>query len=133
MQTGRCLCGSITYEIEGDVLGTVVCHCDHCQRQSGGAFSVNLVALESQLHVSGELKTYNELDEKGEVCVQRRFCGDCGSPIVSVLTRPAGIVAIKVGTLDDKSAVSPTTEAWCVDKQPWVVALPGMTTSIERE
>lgn len=132
MQTGRCLCGSITYEIEGDVLATVVCHCDHCQRQSGGAFSVNLVALEPQLHVSGDLKTYNELDENGEVCVQRRFCGDCGSPIVSVLTRPAGIVAIKVGTLDDKSAITPGTEAWCVDRQPWV-ELPGITTSLDRE
>ena len=45
-QTGRCLCGQITYEISGDLIATAVCHCDHCQRQSGGAFSVNLVVLE---------------------------------------------------------------------------------------
>lgn len=132
MQTGRCLCGDITYEIEGDVLATVVCHCDHCQRQGGGAFSVNLVVLQSQLKVRGELQTYTELGEQGEVCVQRQFCGSCGSPIVSVLSQPAGIVAIKVGTLDDKSAVQPATEAWCDHKQPWV-SLPGMTTSLERE
>jgi hypothetical protein len=132
MQTGRCLCGAVTYEILGDLLATVVCHCDHCQRQSGGAFSVNLVALESQLTVTGDLQTYDEIGDGGEVCVRRRFCGGCGSPIVSVLTRPAGVVAVKAGTLDDKSSVVPTTEAWCVDKQPWV-SLPGMVASLERE
>ena len=28
----------------GDVRVVAVCHCDHCQRQSGGAFSVNRIA-----------------------------------------------------------------------------------------
>jgi hypothetical protein len=133
MQTGRCLCGAISYQITGDLLATVVCHCDHCQRQSGGAFSVNVVVHESQLTVNGELKTYNETNTDGsEIYVQRRFCGTCGSPIVSALTAPAGILAVKAGTLDDKSTVQPNTEAWCVDRQPWVT-LPGMTTSLERE
>ncbi len=44
MQTGRCLCGAVTWELTGDLITTAICHCDHCQRQSGGAFSVNLVA-----------------------------------------------------------------------------------------
>jgi hypothetical protein len=133
MQTGRCLCGAISYTITGDLLATVVCHCDHCQRQSGGAFSVNVVVHESQLAVSGELKTYDETNEDGsEIYVRRRFCGTCGSPIVSALSVPAGILAVKAGTLDDKSGVQPSTEAWCVDRQPWV-ALPGMTTSLDRE
>jgi hypothetical protein len=59
-QTGRCLCGGITYEITGDLIATAVCHCDHCQRQSGGAFSVNLIVHESQLTVSGELSTFED-------------------------------------------------------------------------
>ena len=65
MLTGRCLCGEVTYELAGDLIATAVCHCDHCQRQSGGAFSVNLVAHESQLTVNGELRTY---EETGEPC-----------------------------------------------------------------
>jgi hypothetical protein len=42
--TGRCLCGSVTYRLTGEPMATVVCHCNHCQRQSGAAFSVNLIA-----------------------------------------------------------------------------------------
>lgn len=132
-RTGRCLCGQVSYELAGDLVATAVCHCEHCQRQSGGAFSVNLVAHESQLTVSGELKTYEETGERGDaVYVRRRFCGSCGSPIVSELAQTAGLVAVKAGTLDDTAEVHPTVEVWCVDRQPWV-ALPGMAASLDRE
>lgn len=131
--TGRCLCGKVTYTLEGDPMATAVCHCSHCQRQSGAAFSVNVIAHESQLQVTGTLDTYEERGELGDdVYVRRRFCGSCGSPIVSEIAKSAGIVAVKAGTLDDKAGVKPTVEVWCVDRQPWV-DLPGMAVSLERE
>ncbi len=132
-RTGRCLCGQVTYEIVGDLLATVVCHCDHCQRQSGGAFSVNLVVHETQLAVSGTLSTFEDRGENDDaVYVHRRFCGQCGSPIVSALATPPGVLAVKAGTLDDRSDVTPTVEAWCEHRQPWAL-LPGMTASLARE
>ena len=132
-QTGRCLCGKISYELSGDVIATAVCHCDHCQRQSGGAFSVNLIAMESQLAVSGELTTFEDRGENDDaVYVYRRFCGSCGSPIYSAMIEPAGLIAVKAGTLDEKSAVAPNVEAWCEQKQPWV-DLPGIAVSMDRE
>ncbi len=133
MRTGHCLCGAVTFELTGDLIATAVCHCDHCQRQSGGAFSVNLVAHESQLTVHGELKTYEETGENNDnVYVRRRFCPSCGSPIVSELALTPGVIAVKAGVLDDKSTVSPNVEVWCVDRQPWVT-LPGMAVSMDRE
>lgn len=132
--TGHCLCGAITWELTGDLIATAVCHCDHCQRQSGGAFSVNLIGHVSQLNVDGELKVYGDPgdDESGTVHVERRFCGNCGSPIVSELMGANGVIALKAGTLDDKSQIAPTVEAWCEHKQPWV-DLPGMAVSMDRE
>ena len=133
MMTGRCLCGAVTYELSGDPIATAVCHCEHCQRQSGGPFSVNLVIHESQLAVNGALQTYDERGELGDdVYVRRKFCGTCGSPIVSELAKTDGVVAVKVGSLDDRSTVNPTVEVWCVDRQPWV-SLPNMAVSLERE
>ena len=120
-QTGRCLCGNISYSIDGDPLATVVCHCDHCQRQSGGAFSVNVVVAAPQFTVDGELSTYEDKGEAGDkTYVYRRFCGDCGSPIASELIEPAGVLAVKAGTLDDRSAVQPVGQYWCDHQQPWV-------------
>ena len=131
--TGRCLCGAITYELEGDPIATAVCHCDHCQRQGGSAFSVNVVAHESQLSLSGELSTYEDRGQSGDaVYVHRNFCGSCGSPIFSALMDPEGVIALKAGTLDDRSAVQPTVEAWCNHRQPWV-ELPEMAVSMATE
>lgn len=131
-RTGRCLCGAVTYQIAGDPIATAVCHCDHCQRQGGSAFSVNLVVTEDQLTVDGTMSTYVETGENddGEY-VHRRFCPTCGSAVISVLVE-SGAVAVKAGTLDDKSDVKPLAEVWCVDRQPWV-ELPGMAISMERE
>ena len=130
--TGRCLCGDVTYELTGDPIATVVCHCDHCQREGGGAFAVLLLAHAVQLSTSGELRSYTETGENddGEY-VHRRFCGSCGSSIVSEAVE-RGLVGVKVGTLDDKSAVEPTMEVWCIDRQPWV-DLAGMAVSLDRE
>lgn len=127
------MCGSVTFEFTGDPVATAVCHCDHCQRQSGGAFSVNLMMHESQLTINGNLSTYEDRGENGDaVYVRRRFCPSCGSSVVSELAQRDGIVAVKAGLLDDKSQVKPAVEVWCVDRQPWV-ALPGMAVSLDRE
>lgn len=94
---------------------------------------MNLIVLESQLAVTGELSTFEDRGENDDaVYVYRRFCGNCGSPVVSALVTPAGVVAVKAGTLDDRSEVSPNVEVWCEHKQPWV-ALPGMAVSLARE
>lgn len=131
-RTGSCLCGDITYELEGDLIATAVCHCEHCQRQSGGAFSTNLVVTAPQLTVTGELSIYEDRGRDGDaVYVLRKFCGNCGSPIVSELMEPAGVLAVKAGTLDDRSEVMPDVQAWCVDKQPWVDL--GGITAMDRE
>ena len=51
---------------------------------------------------------------------------------MSELAKTAGVVAVKAGTLDDKSTVLPGVEVWCVDRQPWVT-LPDMAVSLDRE
>ena len=133
MQTGRCLCGAVTWELSGDLITTAICHCDHCQRQSGGAFSVNLIAVDSQLSINGDLKTFEDRGEHGDDVVRApSVLPSCGSPIVSELAKTAGVVAVKAGTLDDKSAVLPGVEVWCVDRQPWV-SLPDIAVSLDRE
>jgi hypothetical protein len=133
MASGHCLCGAVTFETTGDPLATAVCHCDHCQRQSGGAFSVNLIMHESQLSVTGELKAYIERGENNDdEYVRRNFCPTCGSSVTSELLKTAGIVAVKAGVLDDKSIVQPGVEVWCEQKQPWV-SLPGIGVSLDRE
>ena len=117
--SGGCLCGAIRYEIGITQARAVVCHCRQCQRQTGSAFSIVLVAPKSQLEVIGELATFADRAESGNA-VLRKFCAKCGTPVLSEPSAMPQLVAIKAGTLDDVSALSPTRHLWCSSAQPWV-------------
>lgn len=118
-RSGGCLCGKVRYALAGEPLATVICHCTNCQKQSGGAFSVNLIATEKDLSIEGALRTFDDAGDSGNA-VHRRFCPDCGSPIISALAASPGIVALKAGTLDDPSGLSPQMQVWCDSRQDWV-------------
>jgi hypothetical protein len=40
--TGGCMCGQVGYSATADSVFTGVCHCKHCQKLSGTAFSTNV-------------------------------------------------------------------------------------------
>lgn len=117
--TGRCLCGAISYAFDGEPMMTAICHCDDCQRQSGAAFSVNVVVDRAELSVTGEPKVFNTTGEDTGELRDRMFCGECGSVLFSVLREADDMMIIKAGTLDDKSGVLPEMELWTERAQGW--------------
>jgi hypothetical protein len=123
-RTGGCLCGAVRYTISGEPLAMVVCHCTHCQRQSGAMFSTNLVASEGQYQQSGETSVFPDRGDSGGA-VLRHFCGACGSPILSRAETVPGMVLLKVGTLDDISGLTPTLEVWADHAAAWVAPIAG--------
>jgi hypothetical protein len=117
---GACLCGQVTYSCEADPLATAVCHCTECQRQSGAPFSIVVAVPRDTLRVEGDsLSSYTTVGTDSGMEVERRFCGNCGSPIVSVPAE-GPMVFIKAGTLDDRSWLEPQLAVWCDSAQPWV-------------
>lgn len=120
---GGCLCGAVRYAAPGaEPAAVALCHCDDCQRQSGAPFSLNVVIDADAFRVedSSTLRTFNTTgQETGEVR-DRVFCGDCGSPIYTTLAEMGGMIALKAGTLDDRSWLAPEMELWCDRRHPWV-------------
>ena len=117
--TGQCLCGAISYEIEGELQMCGVCHCKNCQRQAGSAYSVLFGVSDQDIAISGDLTTYDDHGDSGNV-VHRYFCGKCGSPVKTTLPTQPGMTYIKAGTLDDTSVLDPQIHFWTRSKQPWV-------------
>lgn len=120
MIEGGCNCGGVRYKIEGKPVVVAQCHCRNCQRQSGSAFSVNLMVKADGVTTTGELTTYEDRDTHSGNPVLRRFCGTCGSPIFSELANGNGMVIVKVGTLDAPEAFKPSVSVWTSTKMPWV-------------
>jgi hypothetical protein len=121
------LCGKVRYTLTDRPIMVAVCHCTHCQRTSGSAFSVNLMMRTGGVTVHGLLAEYPDVGESGAP-LSRRFCSTCGSSLMSVLAPDTGLIAVKAGTLDMKEGVVPSAEYWRRSAQGWVGAFPDLAS-----
>jgi hypothetical protein len=129
--TGGCLCGAVRYSTDAAPLFQAVCHCKNCQKQGGTALSIVVGFPAAAFSIEGDVKTYEDKGESGGT-VYRRFCPECGSPIVSDVSSMAGVTILKAGTLDDTSWLKPGMQVWTKSAQPWVGSLselPGFSTT----
>lgn len=77
MYTGSCLCGSVTFEIRGELGEIDGCHCNECRKWTGH-FLASTDVPRGALKIGGEnrLRWY-ESSKK----VRRGFCDNCGSSL----------------------------------------------------
>ncbi len=114
---GGCLCGEVSYEIEGPLQPPEHCHCGMCRKAHGAAFSTNAVVRSADLRlVSGAaLLTEYESSPNRRKC----FCSRCGSQLfIRRLNRPE-ITVVTLGSLDDPPAVKPARHVFTASKAPW--------------
>lgn len=123
---GGCNCGAVGYEIAGAPLAVIACHCTSCRRQSGAAFSVNLVVRADKMTVEGALASWMDPDTESGAPIERQFCGQCGSPIRSVPTAAPKMIALKAGTLDAPEPFAPQMHIWTRSALPWATIPDGL-------
>lgn len=126
---GGCQCGAIRYRIEGDLMGSGVCHCRQCQYSTGGGpNSVALAPKAGFTITKGEPKRYERKGSSGHDVAQV-FCGECGSPLWSEAAFP--FYPVKAGSLDDPAILEPAIHLWTSEAQPWHRIEPGRTAFAE--
>jgi hypothetical protein len=122
---GRCHCGFLSFEAEGDPENVSVCHCTDCQTGTGSAFRISIRTLGSTFKMlSGEPTRYLKTTaENGNPRVQA-FCPKCGTPIYSTSPgdNPDSYV-VRVGTLRQRGQLPPEQQNWFRSAQPWVTEL----------
>jgi hypothetical protein len=117
--TGRCLCGAIQYEYEGEPLEALHCHCDSCRRQTSSPVATFVMVPRTALRFTrGQPKEY-----ASSPGVHRSFCAECGSPIAYQTDRRPDIVDLFVGSLSDASAVVPTCHVHDEERLAWFEVL----------
>ncbi|WP_423199087.1 MULTISPECIES: GFA family protein [unclassified Cupriavidus] len=126
-QNGGCLCGAIRYTLTGVPRSAAICHCRHCQRQSGSLFSINLFVDEADFALRGETKAFEDFGDSGHPSY-RHFCGNCGSPLFTRVSTMPGTVLVKAGTLDSVVDVpSPQVEIYTERAARWLAPVAGTT------
>lgn len=121
MQTGRCQCGEIRYQINGKPLGLYICHCRECQKQSASAFGITLEVLRANFNLTeGIPKYWSRATDSGRK-LNCAFCPTCGSRLWHELDPASETVSIKGGSLDEPLDVSNATHVWVTRKLPGII------------
>lgn len=116
--TGGCLCGAVRYRGTAEPVMAGHCHCRDCQKSTGGAMSSLIAVPADTLTVTGAPKYFSVKGESGK-SVDRGFCPDCGSPVLSKVEAIPGVVFVKVGSLDDPGWFKPGFDIYTSSAQPW--------------
>jgi hypothetical protein len=69
--------------------------------------------------ITGELKGYKTTTDSNDE-VTRKFCSECGTPVLNKPHSFPEIIALKVSSIDDPSWVQPQAHLWTMRKQPWL-------------
>jgi hypothetical protein len=72
----------------------------------------------------GTTKVFEDTGDSGQG-VHRHFCGNCGSPILSMIDLMPGMLMVKMGTLDDFSGIMPGMELYTDHAANWVSPIDG--------
>lgn len=116
---GGCQCGKLRFEMRGEPRTVAVCHCRDCQKQTGSAFALVVVAPQDQVGLSGADRTFVTTGDSGRP-VERHFCPDCGSPVFMKVTAVPDALVLMGGAFDDVSWLRPGLHFFCDSAQPWL-------------
>ncbi|UJW75810.1 GFA family protein [Rhizobium sp. SL42] len=117
--SGGCHCGAIRFEAEVDPQEVGICHCTDCQRLTGCAYRVSVGAEPMDFRVvAGTARRYRKFGASGRPSDQY-FCDICGSPLWRVDATGASI-AIRLGTIDQRQALTPRHQSWTGSALRWV-------------
>ena len=124
MLTGHCLCGAVRYEIRGEPLTLMYCHCEECRRATGSSLNTSVFVRREDFHVvSGdEVVAFYETSPGN----RRHFCSRCGSPLFKLFPQPPDLLTVRAGTLDSDPGIRPTAHIWVSEKAPWYEIADGL-------
>lgn len=83
MTSGACLCGAVTYEVDGPVEDLTHCHCGTCRKLHGAPFASFVEAPASAFRWTGSSDAIASYAAPGRP--ERPFCETCGAAVPSVV------------------------------------------------
>jgi hypothetical protein len=114
MHSASCLCGAVTWGIDGPLELMSHCHCSRCRKTHGAPFATYVAAAASDLRLDGASQVVKWESSPGFF---RCFCRRCGSVV------PGGPVDDRVyvpaGNFTGDPDVRPLAHIFVADKAPW--------------
>lgn len=120
LHSGSCLCGRVSFEMDGSFDVFFFCHCSHCRKETGSAHGANLFSKHGVFRWregASFVKTYRLPNTR----FAKSFCTECGSALPTV-GEAHGLV-VPAGSLDTDLDLRPTGHIHCASRANWDEAL----------
>jgi len=117
MINGRCECGRVRYEVDGEVEDFSHCHCSQCRRLHGTAYGTFAgISRDKFRYVSGEtdITVYASSESNDRV-----FCATCGSNILVDSRSEPETLYLCMGTVDGDPPLPRGYHAYVGSKAAW--------------
>lgn len=122
-RTATCCCGQLRIEVQGEPLGTGLCHCLACQQRTGSVFAA-LAGFAAPFTVTGTATEYVRTGDHGARFVFR-FCPVCGTNLFHTEEGRDDGVSVAVGGFADPAFPPPEDSVYDKRRHPWVQLPPG--------
>ena len=111
MHRGACLCGAVTFEIDGKLKAPDACHCTNCRKQSGHFWASTDVSVDAlTIHGEDHVRWFHSSEK-----VRRGFCSTCGSTLFWDPIHHDSI-AVAMGALDSPTGTALGMHIFVADK-----------------
>ncbi|MDH3671991.1 MAG: GFA family protein [Gammaproteobacteria bacterium] len=111
---GRCLCGSVAWEITAEPFQAYNCHCKMCRKAHGAPFGTYWFLLPDQFRWTSDTDTI--VHYRSSHLLTRSFCRTCGS-VVPYPSERRGLVVAPAGCHDNGRKSD--CEIFVAHKAPW--------------
>lgn len=127
---GRCLCGTVTYEVEAPFRRFAHCHCSRCRRATGSSHATNLYADPKRFRWTSGEDSIRRYDLPSAKSFSTTFCTGCGAPLPHH-TRSGRDMVIPAGSLDAEPAMQPQVHIFFASRPGWSCANDGLPRADE--
>lgn len=115
MLDGSCLCGDVSYRINGPLAEAHHCHCGYCRKEHGTPYATYAMAQAAELEwLSGKDKLVRYGSSPG---FHRWFCSRCGSIMPGEEFQD--LVFVPLGNFDGDPGIEPSAHIFAGSKASW--------------
>ncbi len=116
--TGKCACGAIQFQFEGEPINNAFCYCTECQKHTGSDKWFGIwVAIDKLAFTQGEPAVFERLGDSGQP-VNHLFCPKCATTLC-VEVPVVNIYSVSATVLDNNQPSSPNMVIYAASAPSW--------------
>lgn len=113
---GKCLCGAVEFELDGEIPNLYQCHCSLCRKVTGSSANAAFKIGADQLRWTSSKQRVSEYVTPGGF--KSHFCSRCGSPLPN-LTANDSAYWVPVGLLEDDAELELVAHLFVGSRAAW--------------